>query len=302
MKYTVKQSATLLEIVLEIFKGTSRQKARQKISHSEILVDGNKITRNAKQLIGPGSVVELVPLESTKLATQKPNRKNPVVIYFEDEYLIAGLKPAGILSCESEDEAVDKTYHKILENFLSEREKDRVRLYVIHRLDREVEGLIIFAKSRSTMKKVKDDWQLASKRYLALTENKPEPVEGIIENWISDTPTHKVFTTNQEVPGSKFAKSSYSCLRQAGKYHLVEVTLFTGRKNQIRVHLAGIGCPIVGDRKYGANDKIHRQIRLAAYHLELPHPKTSRMIVLDYKPSSRFFTPSEDMDERYKIL
>lgn len=302
MKYSVKQTATLLEVVLEIFKGTSRQKARQKISHSDILVNGEKIIRNAKQVIMAGSVVELIPVENNTGVSQKPDRKNPVVLYFEDQYLVAGLKPAGILSCESEDEAVDMSYHKLLENFLSGRENTKVRLYVIHRLDREVEGLILFAKSRSIMKKVKDNWQLGTKRYLALTENKPEPPHGIIENWISDTPTHKVITHSQEVPGSKFAKSAYTFLREVKNYYLVEVTLFTGRKNQIRVHLSGIGCPIVGDRKYGADAKINRQIRLAAYHLELPHPATQRMIVLDYRPSQRFFAPSETTDERYKII
>lgn len=302
MKYTVKQTAPLLDVVLEIFKGASKQKARQKIAHSDILVNGEKIQRNTKTIIEAGSEVELISVENNRITTTKPDRRNPVVIYFEDQYLIVGLKPAGILSCESEDETIDRSYHRLLEFYLSERDRQPVKLHVIHRLDREVEGLIMFGKSRSIMKKVKDDWQEASKRYLALTERKPEPPEGIIENWLSDTPTHRVVTTDHEVPDSKIAKSAYKYIRQVKNYYLVEVSLFTGRKNQIRVHLSGIGCPIVGDRKYGADSRIHRQIRLAAFHLEVPHPVTGRRIVLEYTPSPRFFNPSESEDERYKVI
>jgi 23S rRNA pseudouridine1911/1915/1917 synthase len=302
MKYTLKHTATLLEAVMEVYKGISKQNAKQKISYSEILVNGEKVNRHPQKIIEGGSVIEFVPLQNKAVFPKKPDRKNPVVLYYEDNFLIAALKPAGIISCESNDEAVDKSYHKLLEKFLSERDGVKVRLWVIHRLDREVEGFILFGKSRKIQKIVKDNWPLTTKHYLALTEKKPNPPQGIIENWLADTPMQKVVAFDHEVPGSKFAKTGYAFLRKEKKYFLLEINLFTGRKNQIRVHLSGIGCPIVGDRRYGADDSVKRQIRLAAYFLEFPHPIDSKKILLKYEPSPDFFNPSEGRDEKYRII
>jgi 23S rRNA-/tRNA-specific pseudouridylate synthase len=117
---------------------------------------------------------------------------------------------------------------------------------------------------------------------------------------LKDSESRKVKAYFKEVKGSKLAKTEYRYLRQESSYSLVEVTLHTGRKNQIRVHLSDIGCPIVGDRKYGAQATPVRQIRLAAYYIDMTHPVSGKRLEMKYQPDERFFKPSKKEDEHYK--
>ncbi len=302
MKYRLKNTATLFETIMVIYKGISKQKAKQMIRYSEFRVNGEKIGRHPKQIIETGSELEIVPIEKNQNKDQAPTGRNPVVIHFEDSYLIVALKPAGILSCGNKELVINNSYHKLLEAFLLKRDGEKTRLWVIHRLDREVEGLLMFAKSEKLQKQIKDEWQKVTKKYIALTENRPDPSAGIIENWLRDTSAQKVITCPKETPGSKYAKTEYAFIRNEKPYHLVEIKLHTGRKNQIRVHLAGIHCPVVGDRKYGADSTFVRQIRLAAFFLEFQHPVTKKLVSVQYTPSQRFFKPSTASDEKYKII
>jgi 23S rRNA pseudouridine1911/1915/1917 synthase len=302
MRYTLRENLSLLDAVLKVYHGVSKQKAKQIISHSQFLKNGQPIDRHPKQMLEKGDVLEIVKSENTQTTNLVPSHRQPVVIQFEDEYILVSLKPAGIISCSSKTDKKSKSFHNVLEAYLYKRDEKRTKLWVIHRLDKEVEGLILFAKSEEIQQKIKENWQHVVKKYLALTEGKPNPESGTIENWLHDTPGQKVIATKHEVPESKFAKTEYNYIRQEKKYHLLEIQIYTGRKNQIRVHLSGMGCAIVGDRKYGANDKIKRQIRLAAYKMELMHPVNKTKIVLSYTPPSRFFKPSEKENELYKIL
>jgi 23S rRNA pseudouridine1911/1915/1917 synthase len=301
MKYRLKNTATLFETIMVIYKGISKQKAKQMIRYSEFRVNGEKIGRHPKQILETGSELEIIPIEKNRTIDQSPTGRNPVVIHFEDAYLIVARKPAGILSCGNKELVINNSYHKLLETFLLERDGKKTRLWVIHRLDREVEGLLMFAKSEKLQKQIKDEWQKVTKKYIALTENRPAPSTGIIENWLMDTSARKVIACPKETPGSKYAKTEYAFIRNENPYHLVEITLHTGRKNQIRVHLAGIRCPVVGDRKYGADSTFVRQIRLAAFFLEFQHPVTKKWVSVEYSPSQRFFKPSTASDEKYKI-
>jgi 23S rRNA-/tRNA-specific pseudouridylate synthase len=253
-------------------------------------------------VIKEGDVIEIKDRQKSKRKTNLPTRNNPISIFFEDDFLIVALKPAGILSCGSKEEKVNYSFHKELEEFLTKREDKKVRLWVVHRIDREVEGLILFAKSEKIQIKIKENWENVIKKYLALCEHKPKLNHGTIENWLKDSSTQKVIEYSKEVRESKFAKTEYTFLRQEKSYFLLEIKLHTGRKNQIRVHLSGIGCPIVGDRKYGAEANPVRQIRLAAFQLVFDHPVNGKLHDLRYNPSAAFFNPSQKKDEKYKIL
>jgi 23S rRNA pseudouridine1911/1915/1917 synthase len=124
----------------------------------------------------------------------------------------------------------------------------------------------------------------------------------VVENWLRDNPVKYVEAFDFEIPGSKFARTEYTFLRREGDYYLVEIMLDTGRKNQIRVHMSQLGCPIVGDRKYGATSKVIRQVRLAACRLDFIHPVTKKPVHISYTPSRRFFHPAKDTDEKYRII
>jgi len=299
MIYTTKQTTTLLQIVLELYKGTSKQNAKNIISYSTIKCDGKIIKNNPNQQIEVGQKIELIQNSKQPKPLEAPNRRNPVVIYYEDNWLIVAIKPVGLLSCANGTDN-SPNFHKILEAYVSERDEKKTLLWIVHRIDREVEGLIIFAKSEAIQVDLKNDWENVTKKYLALTERRPENDEGFIENWLKDSESQRVFQYNKEVENSKFAKTEYKYIKSVNNYHLLEIMLHTGRKNQIRVHLSGINCPIVGDRKYGADNLFIRQIRLQAYYIEFKHPITFKTIKLEYQPHSKFFTPSKNFDEKYK--
>jgi len=299
MYYITKQTTTLLEVVLELFKGTSKQNAKNIIAYSTIKCDGKIIKNNPNQEIVVGQKIELIQNSKLTKPLVAPNRRNPVVIYYEDSWLIIAIKPVGLLSCANGTDA-SANFHKILEHYVSERDERKTLLWVVHRIDREVEGLIIFAKSEEIQTSLKNDWENVTKKYLALTSNRPSEDSGFIENWIRDSESQRVFQYQKEVENSKFAKTEYKYIKSINNYHLLEIILHTGRKNQIRVHLSGINCPIVGDRKYGADDLFVRQIRLLAYYIEFKHPMTFKTIKFEYQPQSKFFTPSKNFDEKYK--
>jgi 23S rRNA pseudouridine1911/1915/1917 synthase len=302
MKYTIKKTADLLETVIEIYHGVSRQKAKQIVNHSEFIINGNKIENDPRQVLEAGQVIEIFKLGKGQKSNPLPNRNNPISIHFEDNFFIIALKPAGILSCNDLGQKGAKSFHKVLEAYILHRDEKKLRLWPVHRLDKEVEGFIIFAKNEKVHDMMKDNWQNVSKKYLALVENKPSEEHGFIENWLKEGREQKVFVSNNEIEGSKFAKTEFQYIQKEKKYHLIELTLYTGRKNQIRAHLSHIGCPIVGDRKYGADGSVNRQVRLCAYKIEFEHPVTNEKISLEYRPIARFFKPSNNEDENYKII
>ncbi len=252
--------------------------------------------------LAQGDVLELVSGNQVNKGIEGPSHKNPVLLHFEDDHLLVARKPAGIISCGSMEETGGKTFHKVLEEHLSDRERKKQRLWVVHRLDREVEGLIIFAKKAEIREQLQENWKQVDKRYIALLEKKPEPESGVVENWLRDNQVKKVEAFDFEIQGSKYARTEYTFLRREGAYYLVEIKLDTGRKNQIRVHMSLLGCPIVGDRKYGASGKVIRQVRLAACKLDFIHPVTKKPLNISYTPSKRFFLPSKDSNEKYRII
>ncbi len=298
MKFKTKETSNLLEAIMEAYKGISKQKAKQILGYSAIYLNGKKIDKHPLTEIPAQSLLEITDKNKSDL----PTKQNKIVISYEDNYYIIGIKPAGILAANDAQIPTSNSFHKILENYLSEKARKKVRLWVVHRLDRNVEGLIIFAKSEFHQQLIKEKWQSVSKKYLALTEKIPEKEHDVIESWLMDTQTQKVISFPREQEGAKFAKTEYTFLRSEKRYFLLEVSLHTGRKNQIRVHLAQINCPIVGDRKYGADASFNRQIRLAAYKLDFLHPVTNKPIHLQYNPSNRFYNPSQSSDEKYKIF
>lgn len=300
-KFKIKQNLSLLDALIEINPGMSKQKAKNILEHHELYVNGKKEQHYHKAELKEGDQIELKLIsEKTKVKKVGKGAPNGTKIIWEDDHLILAFKPAGIISSGADPASRQSSFHKVLENYLTEQNESKQRLWIIHRLDREVEGLILFAKSDEVNEQMKAEWKTVTKKYWAITEGKPDPEEGMVKSWLKDSNQMKVVSLKKEVEGAKWAETKYHFLKSYGNYHLVEVELMTGRKNQIRVHLSEIGCPIVGDRKYGADASVIRQIRLAAIHIGFKHPITGQPLTFRHEPGKYFFTISEKQDEKYK--
>jgi len=289
MKTTIHKPTTLIEFLTEQFPDSSRTRIKKILQHGNIRCNNKPVTSLSYEL-SAGDVVEINTHGGT---TAKATLPFPVL--FDDKHIIVVEKPVGIVTSSTDGST---SVQWIITQFLKEQSRGRMHASVVHRLDKEVSGVLLLAKSHLAMNRIKEKWKETEKRYYALVEGKPEKSEGTIESWLVEDNSQKVHSTH-ESSKAKFSITHYRTIKQVNKYTLRDVNLETGRKNQIRVHLSDIGCPIVGDRKYGASAEFVRRIRLHAYYLSFPHPITGERITLE-SPLPEGFLSIRDRDEKYK--
>jgi len=291
MKIKIKQEISLTGLLLQEFRDASKASVKNLISHGCIQVNGKMVT-NPSTVIKPGDNVEYI-------RRKKPQTKvkAPFPVIFEDEVILVVEKPPGLLTIG--DKGIGGTsFYKIMLDHVKEKSKGKERIFIVHRLDREVSGLLVFAKSEKIQQKLKDKWQQSKKMYYALVEGHPPNETGTIQTWLVDGKDQKVVSVREQ-EGAKLAITHYKILDKTEDYSLLEVQLETGRKNQIRVHLSGIGCPVVGDRRYGADARFERRIRLHAFYLSFPHPETG--IHIEFKSKMpKIFLILKPENEKYK--
>jgi len=291
MKKIVKQEGSLAGILLQEFRDASKTSVKNLISHGCIKVNGKMVT-NPTAIIISGDTVEY-----TKRKKSQTKIKAPFPVLFEDEGILVAEKPPGILTI-GEQGAGGTSFYKIILNYISERSKGKERIFIVHRLDREVSGLVVFAKSEKIQQKLKENWKQSKKLYYALVEGHPREQTGTIKTWLADGKGQKVISVRHQ-EGAKLAITHYKILDKTDHFTLLEVQLETGRKNQIRVHLSEMGCPVVGDRRYGADDRFERRIRLHAFYLSFPHPVTGRNAEFKSKMPKSFLVLKPE-NEKYK--
>ncbi len=272
MKITATEQMPILALLLKSLRLSSTTKARKLLKHGFVQIDGQMVVR-ADEMIEAGQVVEIIKKNT------HPRTKPPFEILYDDQYVLIAVKPAGILSVNRENEN-SKTFHKLVNAYVREISEGRERAFLVHRLDREVSGVMIFAKSLDIQKRLEDDWRNNDKLYYALVEGTPKQKEGKIESWLAENSALKVYSTT-EGPNTKHAISHYRVLSQMPGFSLVEVRLETGRKNQIRVHLSDLGCPIVGDVKYGAKSDPIGRIALHAFRFAFNHPVSGERVTVE---------------------
>ena len=204
-----------------------------------------------------------------------------VRILYQDADLIAVDKPAGLLSVATAGERADTAFAR-LNAYLTARREGRP--FVVHRLDRETSGLLLFARSPGARDRLQADWGRVTKTYLAVVAGEPQPPAGTVRNFVTEGKDLRVRASAGPRPGSKEAVTHYRVVAARGGRWLVEVDLGTGRKHQIRVHLAGLGCPVVGDRVYGPTTAPARRLCLHAWRLALDHPATGGRVEFESPP------------------
>jgi len=276
--YSVEQPCLLLPFLLEHIKGKSRNNVKSTLARGQIAVDGKKQMKFDHPLKA-GQTVSI--LDRSVIMP-----KLPFDILFEDDELIAIDKPAGLLSIATEKEKLVTAYH-ILTDYVRAGRSD-ARIYVIHRLDRDTSGVLLFAKTHEVKLSYQEDWNaLVKKRgYLAVVEGVPEEKSGTIRSWLHETTTHLVYS-GSEYDGQE-AITRYALVAEGGGFSLLEVEIDTGRKNQIRVHMKDLGHPVAGDKQYGAVTNPMRRLGLHAGELVLTHPATGKELAFTAKAPKEF--------------
>ena len=289
MNLNVKEGCTLLELLRKEFGSASNTTLKSRIIHGNVQVNGKTIT-NPVFLLTPDDKVVYIRGHA-RVYKIKP----PFPVVFEDEFLLVAEKPAGVLTVGKRGEGGTSFYQQLL-SWMKDKTEGREKLFVVHRLDREVSGLLMFAKTEHVQQQLKENWKDVRKLYYALVEGAPGKEQGTIRSWLAEGKDQKVFSTRNP-EGAKLAVTRFRTMDRTEDYTLLEVELETGRKNQIRVHLSEMGCPVVGDRRYGADDRYHRRIRLHAFHLSLKHPETEKPLELKSRMPKYFLVLNDDHEK-----
>jgi len=290
MKLIAPRDDTLFQLLLTAFAPATATRIRKMIKHGMISVDGRCVTRTDFAIKAGQSI-------AYRKAALKPIRRAPVPIIYDDEHLLVVEKPPGLLTY-GERGAPGTSLYRLLKKHLSEHPRARSELYVVHRLDREASGLIIFARKRKIQEELKTNWKSVRKLYYALVEGVCTEPQATIQSWLKEGADRRM-RSGVESREAKWAVTHYRVLRHLAGNTLLEIELQTGRKNQIRAHLAEAGHPVVGDRRYGADAQVKRRIRLHAFHLSLPHPAEGRPLQFEV-PMPPDFLVLGNQDENYK--
>jgi 23S rRNA pseudouridine1911/1915/1917 synthase len=291
MKITIKKATTLLKFLTELYPQSSKTRIKKLLQNKNVLHNSKPVTLYSK-ILSAGDVVEIVD-NDTRRARNKESI--PFTVLYEDNEIIIIDKPVGI-STSSVDNSPN--IQSILSQSIKNNSKGKIRTYVVHRLDKEVSGILVFAKSEQTMNLLKENWKDIEKHYYALVEGLPKESKGTIRSWLAEDKFQKMYSTSH-TEGAKYSITHYQVVREFEKNALLDVQIETGRKNQIRVHLSEIGHPIVGDRKYGASKDFIRRIRLHAYSLFLSHPVTGIALKIN-STLPKGFLSLKDRNELYK--
>lgn len=281
--YRVEEVAELLPFLLTKMGGMTRTSVKQLLGQRRVKVNNAIQTRHDTPL----HKGDLITIESGRGNVELRHPKLRII--YEDDALIVVEKKNGLLTVPVNQKSSETTVFSILKEYVK-KQSYRNTVHVVHRLDRETSGLLVFAKSSELQEYMRTYWrQLVTKRtYVALVEGKLAQKEGKITSWLTENPHTAMVSSSPVDNGGQLAITNYKVLQelesgvesQESEISLVELNLETGRTNQIRVHMASMGHPVVGDRKYGNGNESSPIDRLClhAQVLEFIHPMTEKKV------------------------
>jgi 23S rRNA pseudouridine1911/1915/1917 synthase len=277
----VTEPGELLNFLLKKMPDKSRSTVKSLLSHRQIAVD-YKITTQFNQSLKTGQEVII-----NWGKVQKQSLERALKIYFEDPYLIVVEKQSGLLSIASDKEK-NKTAYSMLSTMVKKENRDGL-IFIVHRLDRETSGLMLFAKSYEVQQLLQKAWQetVVERSYVVVVEGRVEQNEATITSWLKENKALVMYSSPTENDGQK-AITHYKVLKRNDLYSLLEVNLETGRKNQIRVHLKDIGHSVVGDKKYGSTLNPLGRLGLHARVLAFRHPINGKKVRFETPIPRRF--------------
>jgi len=297
--FKVVHPSPLLQYLIEILPGQSRTSIKNMLSKGQVVVNGESVTAFDLPLRAGDRLEILAKGVSIARAVRSDARedvlKTGVKILFEDPDYIVVDKPSGMLTVATGKEkhslySLLNAYIKVnarmqrKEDLISGREpnRDTAKIWIVHRIDRGTSGVLVFAKNERAKDILQSKWKelVAERRYVAWLEGSVEKDAGAIQSWLVENPKSlKMSSFPTEVKDGQLAITHYRVLERVRRYTLVEFSLETGRKNQIRVHAASeLGCPVAGDEKYGAETNPCKRLALHAANLVFRHPFTRKMV------------------------
>ena len=296
----VEQDGLLMDFLQTKMGGMAKSSIKQLLGQRRVTINNAIQTRHDTPIRRGDTVVVASGRGNIELRHPK------LRIIYEDDTLIVVEKKNGLLTVPVNQKSSETTVFSILKEYVK-KQSYRNTVHVVHRLDRETSGLLVFAKSPELQEYMRTYWrQLVTKRtYVALVEGKLEKKEGKITSWLTENPRTALVSSSPVDNGGQLAITNYKVLKESNlqtdemdlgaAYSLVELNLETGRTNQIRVHMASMGHPVVGDRKYGHGNESSPIDRLCLHArvLEFIHPMTEKKVRFEAstpKEFARIFT------------
>ena len=269
----VKQPATLLDFVMQALDGISRNKAKSILAHGGVTVD-DRVQSHVDFPLDPGSVVKIRRHARPSSAVNPHYR-----IVYEDRWVVVVDKQQGVLSMPVG--AGSLNMKSLLDRHFAET-RQRCTAHVVHRLDARTSGLMVYAKSVEVQQQMTADWHqtVIDRRYVAVVDGIMEEPTGKVESWLHDT-DRMVVVSGPVDDGGKWAATEWEVVETGPARTLLFLHLLTGRKNQIRVHMADLGHPVVGDGKYGHQDDPGKRMCLHAFRLAFNHPVTGEPLYFE---------------------
>ena len=276
MKLIVKKDSELLQYLYEHLD-MPKKRVKQYLVHGSVYVDNDKVTQyNYKLVAGMKITID---------TNSKRVRKLPFEIVFEDSHLLVVNKPSGLLTIATDKEKERTLYHIVRDYVVSQNSHSRI--FIVHRLDRDTSGIVLFAKDEKTKNQLQENWNeyVSLREYTAVVSGHPREKEGQVVQYLKETKTHLVYVSRHE--DGKKAITNYSVIRSSKNYSMLKVTIETGRRNQIRVACASRKMPIVGDKKYGSRVKANR-LFLHANRLKIYYPVIKKDILFEVSVPREF--------------
>jgi len=279
-EWIVEESTELLKYLNLVMPGKGRNTVKSILSRGQVFVNG-EVSTQFNDPLASGDRVQI----RTRVVTDDVKMKG-VSILHEDDQLIIIEKEAGLLSIASETEKMMTAYRQVNDYVKSVQHKNQI--FVVHRLDRDTSGIMMFAKSKEVQQTLQTTWQetVHERTYIALVEGTVKQ-DGTVISWLKESKAFVVHSSPTENDGQK-AITHYKVLKSNKSMSLLQVNLETGRKNQIRVHMQDIEHPVVGDKKYGAQTNPIRRLGLHAHALAFIHPKTGESLRFESKIPTAF--------------
>jgi tRNA pseudouridine32 synthase/23S rRNA pseudouridine746 synthase/23S rRNA pseudouridine1911/1915/1917 synthase len=208
-------------------------------------------------------------------------------ILYEDEDILVVDKPAGLLTVGTDNNKTKTAYYALTDYVRKGNMRSRNRIFIVHRLDQPTSGVLVFAKNEEAKFRLQSEWKDTEKKYIAVVYGQLAKKEDCLSSYLAENKAFVVYSTTDTEKG-RLAHTAYKVLKETGRFSLLEIKLLTGRKNQIRVHLADAGHPVVGDRKYGKPKDVFKRLALHAKSISFKHPATGRQMTFETRVPSYF--------------